>query len=282
MFVRIINSAALVGVISGLFRKACVNVDPGMVKALKKARETEESPLGRDVLDTLLENAEYAEEAGIACCQDTGTAVVFMEIGQKVCWEGAPVTDMVNEGVRKGYAEGFLRKSMVSDPLIRINSGDNTPAVLHSEIVSGESVKITVMPKGGGSENMSRCAMLPPGAGAEGVLDFVTGVIEGAGGKPCPPVLVGVGIGGAMDTVAWLSKKALLRGLGEPNPQKHLAELEARILKRANESGIGPMGFGGRNTAVAAHVEAAGCHITGLPVSVSIQCHASRHESAEI
>jgi fumarate hydratase subunit alpha len=205
-----------------------------------------------------------------------------MEIGQEVSWTGIPLFDAVNEGVRKGYDEGYLRKSMVRDPLNRINTGDNTPAVFHSEIVPGDKVTITVMPKGGGSENMGAFTTLVPAEGAAGVKNFVLKTVEQAGGKTCPPVIVGIGIGGTMDWCSWIAKKALLKPIGQRNPNPYYAEMETELLEQINNMGIGPLGMGGRVTALDVHIEYYPCHITALPVAVNLQCHASRHATAKL
>jgi fumarate hydratase subunit alpha len=210
-------------------------------------------------------------------CQDTGFPVVFIELGQEVQVTGGDFMSSIHEGVRRGTAEGYLRSSLVRDPLRRVNTGDNTPAVIHVEVVPGDKIKITLAPKGGGSENMSEVKMLPPSAGIEGVAEFVVDRIRRSGGNPCPPVIAGVGIGGTFEKCAWLAKKALLRTAGSPNPDPFYAELEADLLGRINRLGIGPMGFGGRCTALAVHVETHPCHIASLPVAVNVQCHAARH-----
>jgi fumarate hydratase subunit alpha len=274
---REINTADLVPVIAELAKKACYELDDNFMAALRGAVEKEESPYGRDTLQLLIDNAGYAKSEQIACCHDTGTCVVIMEIGQEVSWAGMPLFDAVNEGVRKGYEEGYLRKSMVRDPLNRINTGDNTPAVFHAEIVPGDKVAITVMPKGGGSENMGAFSTLVPAAGAEGVKDFVIKTMEYAGGKTCPPVIVGVGVGGTMDQCTWIAKKALLRPVGIRNQNPFYAAMEEELVEKINNLGIGPLGMGGRITALDVHIEYYPCHITTLPVAVNFQCHASRH-----
>ncbi|MDR1736400.1 MAG: fumarate hydratase [Oscillospiraceae bacterium] len=279
---RVIDTGEVIGVIAGLCKKACYELSDDFVHALKDAHEKEESPYGRDTLALLIENAAYAKAEQIACCHDTGTAVVIMEIGQEVCWRGIPLGEAVDAGVRKGYDEGYLRKSMVRDPLDRVNTGDNTPCVFHPEIVAGDKVRVTVMPKGGGSENMGAFTTLVPAQGEEGVKDFVMKTVSEAGGKTCPPVIVGVGVGGTMDKCAWLSKKALLRPVGKHSPVPHYARMEDELLARINSLGIGPLGMGGRMTALAVHIEYFPCHITALPVAVNLQCHASRFASTEI
>jgi len=279
---RNMDTSEVIEVIANLCKKACYELNDNLIDALKKAYTQEESPYGKDTLDLLIKNAEYAKQEQIACCHDTGTAVVIMEIGQEISWTGMPLVEAVYAGVRKGYEEGYLRKSMVRDPLDRVNTGDNTPCVFHPEIVPGDKVHITVMPKGGGSENMGAFTTLVPAVGEEGVKDFIMKTVEYAGGMTCPPIIVGVGVGGTMDKCAWLAKKALLRPIGERNPVPHYARMEEELLKKINDLGIGPLGMGGRTTALDVHIEYFPCHITALPVAVNLQCHASRHASAEI
>lgn len=248
-----------------------------VIAALQNARETEESPSGREVLDQLLKNAEIARRGEFPLCQDTGVAVVAVEIGQDVHVTGGDLNQAIHAGVRKGYTDGYLRKSMVARPFsARANSKDNTPAMIHTEIVPGDQLKITVMPKGGGCENMSALGMLKPADGRQGVLDFVTGVLDRAGSNPCPPTIVGVGIGGNADQSMWLAKKALLRPVGHPNPDAEVAALESDLLTSINNLGIGPMGLGGRVTSLAVHCETAPCHIASMPVGVNVQCHSAR------
>lgn len=279
---RCMDTMEVVPVIAQLCQKACYELNDNLVDALKAAHSKEESPYSKDTLDLLIKNAEYAKQEQIACCHDTGTSVVVMEIGQEISWTGIPLFDAVNEGVRKGYEEGYMRKSMVRDPLDRVNTGDNTPCVLHTEIVAGDKVHITVMPKGGGSENMGAFTTLVPAEGEEGVKDFVMKTVEYAGGKTCPPIIVGVGVGGTMDKCAWLAKKSLLRPIGERNPNPNYARMEEELLERINNLGIGTLGMGGRITALDVHIDYFPCHITALPVAVNLQCHASRYASAII
>ena len=279
---RNIDTTELIPIIAKLCRKACYELNEDLVSALKEAYAIEESPYSKDTLALLIENADYAKKEQIACCHDTGTAVIIMEIGQEISWTGIPLIDAVNEGVRRGYKEGYLRNSIVRDPLDRINTGDNTPCVLHTDIVAGDKVKITVMPKGGGSENMGAFTTLIPAEGAEGVKDFVLKVVEDAGGKTCPPSIIGIGVGGTMDYCAWLAKKALLRPLGVRNANPNYAAMEKELLERINNLGIGTLGMGGRVTALEVHIEYYPCHITTLPVAVNLQCHASRYASAII
>ncbi len=245
--------------------------------AVEKARGTEESPVGREILDQMLENAAIAEREQIAICQDTGFAVFFVELGDRVSIEGGLLVDAINEGVRQGYRDGYLRKS-ICHPLTRKNTGDNTPAIVHLELVPGDTLKILLAPKGAGSENMSRVAMLKPSDGLEGIKNLVIERIREAGANPCPPVIVGVGIGGTMEKAALIAKKAMLRPIGSLNPDPELAALEAKLLGKINDLGIGPQGLGGRTTALAVHIEVFPCHIASLPVAVNINCHASRHK----
>ena len=258
-------------------REANVYLGDEVADALKKALTREESPAGKEALRQLIENMGVACREQLPLCQDTGFAVFFIEWGQEVHLTGGSLKEAINEGVRKGYREGCLRKSVVADPLNRVNTGDNTPAVIHTALVPGDRVKITFAPKGGGSENMSRLAMLKPADGLEGVVDFVIRCVREAGPNPCPPIVVGVGIGGTFDQVAVIAKKALLRPLGRPHRDPFYAALEQEMLKRINELGIGPQGFGGRVTALAVHIETYAAHIASLPVAVNLNCHAARH-----
>ncbi|MGB5934160.1 MAG: fumarate hydratase [Anaerolineae bacterium] len=252
-----------------------------LLAALRRAKEEEESPLGREVLDQILENAQVAAEEQMPLCQDTGMTVIYLELGQEVHLVGGDLIEAVNEGVRRGYEEGYLRKSVVENPFsARMNTKDNTPAVIHTEIVPGDRLKITVLPKGGGSENMSYLKMLSPAAGRQGVIDFVVESVDKSGANPCPPTIVGVGIGGTADKAMDLAKRSLLREVGAPHPDPEVAELERDILEAVNRLGIGPMGFGGRVTALAVHVETFPCHIASLPVAANLQCHSARHKSA--
>lgn len=255
---------------------SCYRLGDDVVKLLHQARADEVSDFGRYILDRLLDNLDVAAKERVPICQDTGMAVVFLEIGQDLHLIGGDLTDAVNEGVRKGYRDGFLRKSVLS-PLRRINTNDNTPAVIHTEIVPGENIKITVAPKGAGSENMSQLKMLKPADGIEGIKEFVVSAVTQAGGSPCPPIIIGVGVGGAMEKAALLAKKALLRPAGLHNADPMVAELETELLTLVNQTGIGPQGLGGRVTALAVHIETYPTHIAELPVAVNIQCHAARH-----
>jgi len=249
---------------------------PDLLRALARGAESEESESGREIFRQLLENASIAREERVPMCQDCGLAVIFLELGQEVHLVGGSFEAAIQEGVRQGYGEGYLRKSLC-DPLTRANTGDNTPAVIHTEIVPGDRLKLIVVPKGGGSENMSRVHMLKPAEGWAGIKEKVVGTVAEAGPNPCPPIIVGVGIGGTFEQAAYLSKKSLLRDLGQPNPDPELARLEEELLLAVNDLGIGPQGLGGRITALAVHLLMQQCHIASLPVAVNIQCHASRH-----
>jgi fumarate hydratase subunit alpha len=270
--------------VTAAVKRLCIsancNVPGETIAALKRAVEEEESPVGREVLKQILENHRIAREEGVPACQDTGVALVFLEVGQDVHFVGGDLYEAINDGVRQGYIEGYLRKSLVNDPLFkRVNTGDNTPAMIYTDIVPGTGLRITVAPKGGGAENMSGIAMLPPAAGVEGVKKFVVERVQKAGSNPCPPVVVGVGIGGTFDRVALLAKKALLRPVGSHNADPLYAELERELLTEVNRLGIGPQGFGGRTTALAVNVEYAPCHIASMPVAVNLNCHVGPHES---
>ncbi len=275
---RTIKAGAVTEAVSSLFKQANYELGEDVMEALRKARQDEESPQGREVIDTILKNARIAAEEKIPLCQDCGTAVVFLEIGQDAHIVGGDLYAAVDEGVRRAYQEGYLRKSMVSRPFsARTNTGDNTPAVIHTDIVPGNKLKISVLPKGGGAENMTRLGMLLPASGRKGVVDFVVNTVSEAWSNPCPPVIIGVGIGGTADKAVLMAKHALLRRVGEPSPDEENADLEKEILEKVNKLGIGPMGYGGRITALAVHVESFPAHITALPVAVNLQCHSARH-----
>ncbi len=246
------------------------------------ACKTENDSLGKEIMCDLVRNIDAAKELDIPVCQDTGMAVVFLEIGQDVHLVGGDLTEAVNRGVAMGYTEGLLRKSVVADPLNRVNTNDNTPAVIHTTIVEGDSIKVTVAPKGFGSENMSKVKMLTPAAGREGVINAVLDIVREAGSNPCPPMVIGVGIGGDFEQVAYLSKKALCRDLETHNENKFYAEFEVELLQKVNELNIGPQGFGGKTTALGLNIEYAPTHIAGLPVAVNIGCHVTRHKSGII
>ena len=252
-----------------------------VVAALQKARTIEESPAGREVLDQLLKNVDIAKQGEFPLCQDTGVAVVSVELGQDLHIVDGGLNDAIHAGVKKGYTDGYLRKSMVGQPFSkRVNSKDNTPAMIHTEIVPGDKLHITIMPKGGGCENMSALGMLKPADGRQGVIDFVVNTIDKAGSNPCPPTIVGVGVGGSADQAMWLAKKSLMRPLGTTNPDDELAALEKELLERINNLGIGPMGLGGRITSLDVHVIAVPCHIASMPVGVNVQCHSARYKEA--
>jgi len=273
---REIAAEEITGAVKALCMEAACRLEPDVVAAVKGARDREASELGRDVLSQIITNFEIAEREGVPMCQDTGVAVFFIEVGREVALGGA-LEDAVNAGVREGYSEGYLRKS-VCDPIKRTNTGDNTPAVIHTSIVEGDRVRIRFAAKGAGSENMSRLKMLKPADGIAGVKDFVVESIAGSGGNPCPPIVVGVGIGGDFEMCAILAKEALLRRLGSTNPDPELRVVEDELMERINATGIGPMGFGGTVTALAVHVLARPCHIASLPVAMNVQCHADRHK----
>ena len=278
-----IHVSQITETVARLCQDATHNLPEDVVAALRRAESTEESPLARQVLMEILDNAELARREMLPLCQDTGTAVVFAEVGQDVHIVGGDFVDAINAGVAKGYTEGYLRKSIVDKPFsARTNTQDNTPAVIHTEIVPGDRLKLAVMPKGGGCENMSRFAMLLPGAGKEGITDFVLRAVEESGGNPCPPVIVGVGIGGTAEYSMTLAKKALTRRVGDPNPDPETAQFEAELLEKVNALGLGPQAVGGRNTALAVHIETYPTHITALPVAVNLQCHSARFKSAEL
>jgi len=257
---------------------AAYTLSDDVLTAFDRAIETETAPAAREIIELLKENARIAREEHIPVCQDTGIAVFFVEIGQDLRIKNGFIVDAINDGVRKGYREGYLRKSVV-DPLTRKNTADNTPAIVYTELVPGDKLKISFMPKGAGSENMSAIRMLRPTDGREGIRNFVLECVETAGANPCPPVVIGVGIGGDFEKAALLAKKALLRPVGSPNAKLELASLEETLLKAVNKTGIGPEGLGGNVTAMAVHVESFPCHVATLPVAVNINCHAARHKT---
>lgn len=249
-----------------------------VIEAFNNAYKQELSLTGKEIIEQLIKNADIARAEAVPMCQDTGFAVVFVELGQDVHIAGGSLEDAINEGVRRGYTEGYLRNSIVGHPLVRVNTGDNTPAVIHLKLVPGDQLKIIVAPKGGGSENMSAIKMLKPADGVDGVKKFVLDTVKEAGPNPCPPIIVGVGIGGTFEKAALLAKEALLRPVGAPSHRQEIAELEREMLKKINNLGIGPQGLGGRITALAVHVNIYPAHIASLPVAVNINCHASRHK----
>ncbi|MBM4329698.1 MAG: fumarate hydratase [Deltaproteobacteria bacterium] len=278
---REIHASEIAKVVKSLCIDANLYLGEDVLAAFDRAEKMEESPVGKEVFEQLKENARIAREEQVAICQDTGLAVVFVELGQEVHIAGGDFNAAINEGVKQGYQEGYLRKS-ACHCFSRANTKDNTPAVIHVEIVPGDKVKITVAPKGGGSENMSVVTMLSPSDGLEGLKNRVVEWVKQAGSNPCPPIVVGVGIGGTFEQTALIAKKALLRPLGEKNPDPKLAALEEELLTRINNLGIGPQGLGGRFTALAVHVEMIPCHIASFPMAVNINCHAHRHKEAVI
>jgi len=280
---REIEASAITQAVAQLCQEANFVLGEDVLSALKQAQQTEESSLGREVLSQLIENAQIAKEERLPLCQDCGTAIVFLEIGQEIHITGGDLYAAVEEGVRLGYVQGYLRKSVVSQPFsAKINTKDNTPPVIHVEMVPGDRLEITVMPKGSGAENMSRLAMLKPSDGRQGIIDLVVRTVDEAGGNPCPPLIIGLGIGATAEKAMLLAKKALLRKVAEPNPDPEIAELEKEILSRVNDLGIGPLGFGGRTTALAVHAEVMPTHIASLPVAVNLQCHSARHKETTL
>ena len=275
-----------VSMLTDVIEKLCIEANehlPSDVKeAIKRWRACEDGEIAKGVLDNIIENFDIADQENVPICQDTGMACVFLEIGQDVHFIGGDLTDAVNEGVRRGYDKGYLRKSVVKDPVRRGNTGDNTPAMIYTEIVPGEQVKITVGPKGFGSENMSAIRMFKPSAGLQGIKDFIIETVETAGPNPCPPMVIGVGIGGTFDKAALLAKKALMRPLDSSNPDPFYADLENEMLDKINELGIGPQGFGGRTTAIGLNIETMPTHIAGMPCAININCHVTRHKTEVI
>ena len=275
---RVINSEKITDAVRRLSIEANCFLPEDVKAALLAHRDAEDSEVAREVLDRIIENYGIAERDGCPICQDTGMACVFVKLGQDVHIEGS-LTDAINEGVRQGYRDGYLRRSVVGDPIERVNTGDNTPAMIYYDVTPGDSVEITLAPKGFGSENMSKIAMLRPSDGIEGVKEFVIEAVRSAGPNPCPPIVVGVGIGGTFDKAAYLAKAALLRPIGEHNPKPFYASLEEELLSKINSLGIGPQGFGGRTTALAVNILEYPTHIAGLPVAVNINCHVTRHKT---
>lgn len=273
---REISAERITAVVRNLCIEANCHLPADMKERIRECHASETWPRAREILEHIIENYEMADARDMPICQDTGAACVFLKVGQDVHIVG-DVSEAVNEGVRQGYRDGYLRKSIVKDPLNRVNTGDNTPAFIYYELVPGDAVEITVAPKGFGSENMSRIKMLRPSDGEQGVIDFVVNAVEEAGPNPCPPIVVGVGIGGTFDKAALLAKQALLRSVDQRNPDSYYADLEERILTGINALGIGPQGFGGKTTALAVNIETLPTHIAGLPVAVNINCHVTRH-----
>lgn len=280
--IRVVEASRITDCVAQLCIDACHLLPDNLVQSFHAAAETEVSPLGKSVLMKLIANDRIARDNQVSYCHDTGLTIVYADIGQDVHVVGGHWQEAIQAGVRKGYAEGFMRKSVVSDPLLRVNSNDNTPAVVHTEIVPGSEIRLTVLPKGGGSENWSTMKFLLPGEGAAGVKQFVLDAIVAAGGAACPPLTIGVGIGGSFDKVTAIAKEAILRDIGVHHPEPHIAQLETELLELVNRTGIGPQGFGGSTTALWVSVETYACHITALPVAVNIQCHAGRRATATI
>ena len=278
---RDIDAKEVTKTVTRLFLEANYNLTDDILDALKKAEKSEESTAGKEVLRQIIKNADIAAKEQIALCQDCGAAVVFLEPGQDAHIVGGDLNEAINEGVRQAYEKGYLRKSMVRQPFsARVNTKDNTPAIIHTEIVPGDKLKITVVPKGGGAENMSRLIMLTPSAGRQGIIDNVLKAVDEAGSNPCPPLIVGVGIGGTAEKTLLLAKKALLRKVGDHNADPEVAELEKELLEKVNKLGIGPMGYGGRTTALAVNVEVFPSHIAGMPLAINMNCHSARHKEA--
>jgi len=276
--VRELSVSLISDTVADMCEETNIYLGEDVSKALELSLQVEESPTGKEVLKQLIDNLEIAKSEQIPICQDTGFAVFFVELGQEVHLTGGTLEEAINAGVKKGYTEGYLRKSIVEDPLYeRKNTGDNTPAVIYTDIVPGDKVKITFAPKGGGSENMSAVKMLKPADGEDGLVDFVVNHVKAAGPNPCPPIVVGVGIGGTFDKVAVQAKKALLRPVGDPHPDSRFADLERKILTKINDLGVGPQGFGGRVFALAVHIETFPSHIASMASAVNINCHACRH-----
>lgn len=279
---REIHISEIISTVRDLCIESNYYLSSDVKEALCNAKENETWTLAENVLDQIILNYNIAKEEDMPICQDTGMACVFVEVGQEVHIVGGLLQDAINEGVRRGYQEGFLRKSVVKDPINRVNTKDNTPAIIYYDIVPGDKIKITVAPKGFGSENMSRIKMLKPSDGLQGVKDFIIETVKLAGPNPCPPIVIGVGIGGTFDKAAYLAKKALIRPLNKRNDEKFYSDLEEELLEIINKLGIGPQGFGGKTTALGLNIETYPTHIAGLPVAVNINCHATRHKEREI
>ena len=279
---REINALIITDTVANMCIEANYNLNTDIYEAFNRHKKLEKSPIGKDILEQLQSNAEIAKNKKMPICQDTGMAVVFCEIGQEVHITNGNITEAINQGVRKGYNEGYLRKSVVKDPIFRENTNDNTPAIIHYNIVSGDKIKITIAPKGFGSENMSKIHMLKPSDGIEGVKKSVIETVEKAGGNACPPMIVGVGIGGTFEKSAIMSKEALLRSVGEHSNIEYIKELEIELLDKINKLGIGPQGLGGTTTALSVNINTFPTHIAGLPVAINISCHVTRHICEEI
>lgn len=280
---REINAKEVTEIVTNLFLEANYYLPDDVLEALKKAKNSEESPTGKEVLAQIIKNADIAAKEQIALCQDCGAAVVFLELGQEVHIIGGDISAAINEGVRQAYEKGYLRKSMVLRPFsARVNTKDNTPAIIYTDVVPGDKLKITVMAKGGGAENMSRLIMLTPSDGRQGIIENVLKAVDEAGSNPCPPIILGIGIGGTAEKTMMLAKKALLRKVGEHNGDLEVAELEKELLQKINELGIGPMGYGGRATALAVNIEVFPSHLASMPLAININCHSARHKEMVI
>ena len=279
---REIDVSSVKQLVKELCIKANLYLPKDMEDCIRKCAQLERSPVGKNVFGDIIDNINVAREQTIPICQDTGMAIIFMEVGQDVHFVGGDINEALNDGVSQGYIEGRLRCSIVSDPLERVNTGDNTPPVVHLKFVSGDKVKITVAPKGFGSENMSQLKMMTPSVTQDEIVDWVVDVVAKAGSNPCPPIVIGVGIGGDFEKCAYLAKKALCRSVSKRNPKPLYAELEAQMLEKINKLGIGPQGFGGTQTCLAVNIEQSATHIAGLPVSVNMGCHVTRHASCEL
>jgi fumarate hydratase subunit alpha len=275
---REISTKDITSAVKELCIDANYNLGEDVQDALKKAFQKEESPVGKATLQQIIDNFEIAKQGEFPICQDTGFSVFFVDLGDQVCIKDGNLFDAINEGTRQGYKDGYLRKSILADPIERKNTGDNTPAVIHLNVVKGDKLKIIIAPKGGGSENMSEVKMMKPSDGVEGVKQFVIDMVKRSGSNPCPPIVVGVGIGGTFEKCAEMAKRALLRTIGSKHPNPFYAQLEAELLEKVNKTGIGPQGFGGTQTALAVHVETYPCHIASFPAAVNINCHAARHK----
>ena len=275
---RDISTKDIIKAVKDMCIDANYNLGKDVEDALRKAYEKEVSPVGKATLSQILENVEISKQGEFPMCQDTGTAVIFVDMGDQVLIKDGNLFEAINEGVRQGYQEGYLRKSILADPIERKNTKDNTPAVIHLDIVKGDKLKIIIAPKGGGSENMSEVKMMKPADGVEGVKEFVIDKVKRSGSNPCPPIIVGVGIGGSFEKCAEMAKRALLRTIGSKHPNPFYADLEAELLEEVNKSGIGPQGFGGSQTALAVHIETYPCHIASFPAAVNLNCHVARHK----
>jgi fumarate hydratase subunit alpha len=277
---REISTKDITKAVKDLCIDANYNLGEDVQESLRKALQKEESPVGKATLQQIIDNFEIAKQGEFPICQDTGFSVFFVDLGDQICIKDGNLFDAINEGVRQGYKDGYLRKSILADPIERKNTGDNTPSVIHLNVVKGDKLKIIIAPKGGGSENMSEVKMMKPADGVEGVKQFVVDMVKRSGSNPCPPIVVGVGIGGTFEKCAEMAKRALLRTIGSKHPNPFYAQLEAELLEKVNKLGIGPQGFGGTQTALAVFVETYPCHIASFPAAVNINCHAARHKEA--